>query len=72
MRSILSAVVLAGFALVSALKSDKPLGCSGVRNDNPVLELPPQPLKTVANGQSWVMQEGNNVVYIAKVSGSPY
>jgi hypothetical protein len=41
MRSILSAVLLAGFALVSALKSDKPLGCSGVRNDNPVLELPP-------------------------------
>lgn len=52
---------------------DRPLGCSGSsRNENPVIDLPPVPLKTVPNGQSWVIQQGNSVVYIAKVKGSPY
>jgi hypothetical protein len=37
-----------------------------------VLELPAQPLKQVANGQSWKMQDGNNVVYIARINGSAY
>jgi hypothetical protein len=47
-------------------------GCSGDRNDNPVLELPAQPLKSVPNGQSWKMEQGNNVVYIARLNGSAY
>jgi hypothetical protein len=43
-----------------------------VRNDNPVLDLPAIPLKNVTNGQSWMMQQGNNVVYIAKLKGTAY
>jgi hypothetical protein len=43
-----------------------------VRNDKPVLDLPAISLKNVTNGQSWMMQQGNNVVYIAKLKGSAY
>jgi hypothetical protein len=49
-----------------------PVGCKGVRNDNPVLDLPAQPLNTVQNGQSWKMQQGDNIVYITKMKGTAY
>ena len=49
-----------------------PVGCRGVRNNNPVLDLPAQSLKTVENGQSWLMQQGDNLVYITKMKGSAY
>lgn len=70
MRRILASIFTAAAVVTS--KQAPPLGCTGVRNEKPILELPAQPLKTVPNGQSWVMQEGNNVVYFAKLSGSPY
>ena len=48
-------------------------GChSQVGNQMPVLELEPVVLGTVSNGQSWKMEEGTNVVYIARVSGTAY
>ena len=46
--------------------------CEGKRNENPVLELKPKILKTVANGQKWKMEFENNFVYIAKVRGTAY
>jgi len=49
-----------------------PVGCRGVRNNNPVLDLPAEPLGTVANGQSWKMQQGDNIVYITKMKGTAY
>ena len=55
-----------------ALGQQPTLGCMGKKNTSPVLDLPAQPLKTVANGQSWIMQEGTNVVYIAKLKGTAY
>jgi hypothetical protein len=74
MRSILSTIVLAALAVVGTARWDTQpfMGCGGVRNENPVLELPAQPLKTVPNGQSWKMENGTNVVYIARLQGSPY
>ena len=47
-------------------------GCSGKKNMSPVLDLRPQLQKTVKNGQRWLMKEGDNFVYIAKVSGTPF
>ncbi|TNV78496.1 hypothetical protein FGO68_gene1350 [Halteria grandinella] len=49
-----------------------PAGCDGVRNTEPLLYLTPQPLKTVQNGQSWLIQQDTNVIYLAKVKGTPY
>ncbi len=74
MRRILNSLFLAVAVVVSTVncQDEPPLGCLGVRNESPILDLPAQPLKTVPNGQSWVMQEGTNVVYLAKLSGSPY
>jgi hypothetical protein len=72
MSRILASLLLATAATLVNSKQAPPLGCTGVRNENPILVLPAQPLKTVPNGQSWVMQQGNNVVYLAKLSGSPY
>jgi len=37
-----------------------------------VLDLPAEPLKTVQNGQSWKMQQGDNIVYITKMKGTAY
>lgn len=66
-------LALAAAAIVGiATCQQPPLGCNGVKNTAPVLDLPAQPLKTVANGQSWIMQEGTNVVYIAKLKGTAY
>ena len=73
MRRILTSLFLAAAAVVGTVNCQAPpVGCTGVRNDQPILDLPAQPLKTVPNGQSWVMQEGTNVVYLAKLSGTPY
>ena len=65
---------LISLALLStlAVAQTPPGGCGGVRNESPVLELPAEPLKTVPNGQSWKMQDGNNVVYLARLNGSAY
>jgi hypothetical protein len=48
MRRILASLLLAT-ATVNCLET-APLGCNGVRNENPILDLPAQPLKTVPNG----------------------
>jgi len=48
MRRILASLLLAT-AMVTCQQAP-PLGCNGVRNENPILELPAQPLKTVPNG----------------------
>ncbi len=56
-----------------ALAQSPPMGCHGTLNKSPVLDLPPQILKTVANGQKWIMNDNNSTfVYIAKVRGSAY
>ena len=68
MRRILTSLFLAAAAVVGTVNCQTPpLGCLGKRNENAVLELPAQPLKTVPNGQSWVMQQDTNVVYIARL-----
>jgi hypothetical protein len=36
------------------------------------LELEPVVIHEVSNGKAWKMQEGDNVVYIARISGSAY
>ena len=74
MRRILTSLFIAAAVIVGNVNchAEKPVGCSGERNESPILDLPAQPLKTVPNGQSWVMQEGTNVVYLAKLSGTPY
>ena len=56
----------------TSLAQSVPTGCQGVRNNNPVLDLPAEPLKTVQNGQSWKMQQGDNIVYITKMKGTAY
>ena len=51
MRRILTALFCAAAAIVGTVNcGSKPLGCSGNRNEQPVLELEPQLLKTVENG----------------------
>jgi len=47
-------------------------GCDGVSNQMPVLDIEPQLIGTVSNGQAWKMADGTNVVYIAKISGTAY
>ncbi len=69
MRRILMTAALSVAALASAQQFPS---CGGVSNNKTVLDIPAVPLKTVTNGQSWKMEEGNNVVYIAKVKGSAY
>lgn len=73
-RSILSLFAAATVLCTVSCKYDSSpyMGCSGVRNENPVLELQPQPLMTVPNGQSWKMEQDTNVVYIARLKGTPY
>jgi hypothetical protein len=66
--------ILLGLSLLFALASaNVPSGCSGVLNTSPTLTLTPTPLRSVANGQSWKIDSGDgNVLYVAKVSGTPY
>jgi len=45
MRRILLAVLAAAFTVVSGLSNYT--GCKGHRNENPLVDLPPQPLKQV-------------------------
>ena len=69
LSTALITLALVGYATCQS----KPSGCNGVKNDYPVLDLPAQPLKTVPNGQSWMMSDGgSNYVYIAKLKGTPY
>ena len=71
MRILLASAALTVLALVNCAQT--PSGCNGKRNDMPVLDLPANTLKTVANGQSWLMDDGgSNILYIAKVSGTAY
>ncbi|EAS01169.1 acid ceramidase-like protein, putative (macronuclear) [Tetrahymena thermophila SB210] len=46
--------------------------CSGQVNNKPLLDIPPKLLKTVKNGEKYLVQDGNNTVYILNVFGSPY
>lgn len=62
-----SLLLVAGVVSVSAQE-----GCSGKKNLSPVLDIEPKLLKTVKNGQKWIMQNDTNVVYIAKIKGSAY
>ncbi|TNV78591.1 hypothetical protein FGO68_gene14312 [Halteria grandinella] len=61
-------------SLLSALSlAQTPAGCNGVLNTSPTLTLTPTPLKTVSNGQSWLMDDNtSNKLYIARVSGTHY
>lgn len=70
-KASITATVITALALVANTEA-APAGCNGVRNTQPVLELTPTPLKTVNHGQSWKMEQDTNVLYIAKVSGTPY
>ena len=47
-------------------------GCSGVRNEQPVLDIEPVSIAKVANGEAWKMQDGDNIAYIARIAGSSY
>ena len=50
-----------------------PYECSGdAPNESPVLEIPAVQTGEVKNGKAWLMQQGDNVLHIAKVSGSAY
>ena len=62
----LAILVLAGYAVMAQE------GCDGVRNKSPVLDMPPKLLKTVKNGVKWLMKNDTNIVYIAKIKGTPY
>ena len=53
---ILSYTLAAAAILGLVTCQTPPPGCSGQKNNAPILDLPAQPLKTVQNGQSWVMQ----------------
>jgi hypothetical protein len=46
--------------------------CGGSKNDKPVLDLEAVPLKSVAHGDSWILQEDTNIIYVAKLSGTAY
>jgi hypothetical protein len=52
MRRILNSLFLAAAVVVGTVncQAEPPLGCLGVRNESPILDLPAQPLKTVPNG----------------------
>ncbi|TNV78538.1 hypothetical protein FGO68_gene6550 [Halteria grandinella] len=68
MKSLVIASLLSALSLAQT-----PAGCNGVLNTSPTLTLTPTPLKTVKNGQSWLMDDGaHNVLYIARLSGTPY
>ena len=67
LNAAIMALTIAGFATCQT-----PAGCNYKRNEAPVLDIPAVPLKTVTNGQSWIMKEDSNVVYIAKLHGTPY
>ncbi|TNV78485.1 hypothetical protein FGO68_gene8749 [Halteria grandinella] len=71
---ILSAAtaIFAVLTTVSAARDSLP-DCSGLPNTSPVIEPNVIPLKTVLNGQSYLLSNDSaNYVYLAKVSGSPY
>jgi hypothetical protein len=74
MRRFLYTAAACVFTVLCTVTSAQnvPGGCRGVRNDNPVLDLPAEPLGTVQNGQSWKMQQGDNLVYITKMKGTAY
>jgi len=69
MHIVIRALALLSVAGYTALAQE---GCFGKKNMNPVLDLRPQLQKTVKNGQRWLMKEGENFVYIAKVRGTPF
>jgi hypothetical protein len=73
MRFIKKAVTALIFTVLCTVSlAQTPVGCPGKRNESPVLDLPAQPLKTVENGQSWKMQQGDSVVYVNKLKGTAY
>jgi len=59
------------FAAIAAAQDNYP-GCEDPRNELPVLDLVPAVIGTTTNGQAWKMAQGTNVVWIARVSGTPY
>ena len=68
---ILKALTIVGIA-ATAVSATKPAGCHGERNEAPVFEGPATPLKTVKNGESWLMKDGSDFAYIAKLRGTPF
>ena len=71
---ILSAIVASSLIVSGCVGQapPTPAGCEGKRNDKPVLDITPQPLKTVPNGQSWLMKQDEDWVYIGKIKGTAY
>lgn len=70
MHRILKVALAASLAVVGfAVKYP---GCTDTPNVSPVLDLPPQDLGSVANGQAWKMEQGTNVVYLVRVAGTAY
>jgi len=50
-----------------------PYECSGEGpNKSPVLDIKPKLTGEVKNGKSWLLKEGNNVIYMAKLNGTAY
>lgn len=41
-------------------------------NTAPVLDMEAKVISEVKNGKAWLMKEGDNLLYIMKVSGSAY
>lgn len=72
MKILFNTALLALLAVGYVSAQSTPGGCSGVRNDKPLLDLPPKTLSSVVNGQSWLMKEGDHWVYIAKLQGTAY
>ena len=46
-KTLMATLAIAGFATCN---NDAPLGCNGVSNQHPVLDIPAVPYKTVPNG----------------------
>jgi hypothetical protein len=70
---ILKALTIVGITATVVSSTDtRPAGCHGQRNEAPVFEGPATPLKTVKNGESWMMKDGNDFAYIAKLRGTPF
>lgn len=68
---ILKALTIVGTAAFACV-STRPAGCHGERNEAPVFDGPATPLKSVNNGESWLMKDGTNFAYIAKLRGSAF
>lgn len=55
-----------------AAENDVIPGCGGQLNDKPVVDVPAQFIRSVSNGQKYLIKSGTDYVYIVKVSGTPH